>query len=190
MTRSRATAKKAGTSFERLSKTGSKVCAKCGIERHLLHPELARGVCRSCAQKSATTAATVANRSSTVEKFEKNIDRTSSGCWEWTGYAYANGYGSITHNGRQVLVHRWAYEHFTGPLVNGMQIDHLCRNRKCANPEHLEQVTPRENTRRAMRTKCINGHEFTEENTWMCQGKRYCRTCRRTRNKARRVAVR
>lgn len=106
------------------------------------------------------------------------------GCWEWQGYRYGNGYAAMSWQGTQQLLHRLAYEYFVGAIPPGMQLDHLCRIRHCVNPEHLEPITSRENTRRAMRTHCVNGHEFTPENTYTpADGKRYCRECRRRRVK-------
>ena len=78
--------------------------------------------------------------------------------------------------------HRDAYEAAKGPIPDGLEIDHLCRNRACINPDHLEAVTHRENVRRAMVlvTGCAQGHAFTEDNTYMLHGKyRRCRTCKR-----------
>ena len=92
----------------------------------------------------------------------------------------------FTHDRHQMLAHRWSYEHFVGHIPDGLTIDHLCRNRRCVRPDHLEPVTSGENTRRAMRNTCIKGHPFDEANTWTYRGKRYCRTCRRDRNRARR----
>ena len=155
----------------------------------LLHPQMAGRMCMACAQSLATAAASVANSSSTVEKFDKYVAKGDS-CWEWGGYRHGNGYGAIWHEGKQVLVHRWSYEHFVGPIPDGLTIDHLCRNRACVNPAHMEPVTSRENTRRAMRTHCINGHEFTPENTYTPNdGKRYCRECRRQRNRTHRKKI-
>ncbi|MBN9210756.1 MAG: hypothetical protein BGO45_10805 [Microbacterium sp. 71-36] len=68
-------------------------------------------------------------------------------CWEWTG-SLRTGYGLFRLDGRNVQTHRWAYEEQVGPIPDGFQIDHLCRNTRCVNPDHLEPVTQAENIRR------------------------------------------
>lgn len=116
------------------------------------------------------------------DRIEPQIERNESGCWLWTGYKYPNGYAVLCWQGKQQLLHRLSYGHFVGPIPEGLVIDHLCRTKNCINPAHLEPVTSGENTRRAMRTHCVNGHEFTEANIYRpSDGKRYCRICRRTR---------
>ena len=70
-------------------------------------------------------------------------------CWLWTGYICKDGYGRIWYAGRSWLVHRFAYYMFYGPPPVDRELDHLCRNRRCCNPHHLEPVTPEENKRRA-----------------------------------------
>lgn len=113
-------------------------------------------------------------------------------CWEWAAYRKADGYGMFRLDGQSRLAHRVAYELFVGPVPDGLQLDHKCRNRGCVNPAHLEPVTSRENTMRgdsdsaakARATHCVNGHEFTPENTyvWPRDGTRHCRTCKRARD--------
>ena len=82
-----------------------------------------------------------------------------------------------------------AYEHYKGPIPDGLQIDHLCRVRRCCNPEHLEAVTPAENTDRqdhANRRKdvCPKNHPYDDENTVVrADGFRHCRTCERERRR-------
>lgn len=119
-----------------------------------------------------------------------------AGCMEWNGALSTSGYGRYSNREGFWQGHRAAYEIFVGPIPAGLVIDHLCRNRRCCNPVHLEPVTSAENTRRgwpATKTHCARGHEFTPENTYRRQipgtGVRMCRACNRdaaARYKARR----
>lgn len=109
----------------------------------------------------------------------------TSRCWRWTGCLKPTGYGTFWDGDRKVHAHRYAYESQVGPIPEGMQIDHLCRNRGCVRPDHLEAVTPRENVlrgdspgARAVRTdRCDRGHS----SNWYVikDGRRYCRDCAR-----------
>lgn len=81
------------------------------------------------------------------ERFWTFVQRTET-CWLWTGSLDWSGYGHFWRSGTLMLAHRWAYEHFTGEVPKGYQIDHLCRVRHCVNPSHLEAVTPSINVQR------------------------------------------
>lgn len=110
-------------------------------------------------------------------------------CWNWIG-CKSNGYGQFKEDGRRgakkTSPHQYSYKTFVGPIPDGMEPDHLCRNRGCGNPLHLEAVTHEENMRRMSeaRTHCKNGHELTEENTYRKGNKRKCKTCNRETQKA------
>jgi hypothetical protein len=107
--------------------------------------------------------------------------RTVGSCWQWTASQDGRGYGQIRVGSRVLAAHRVAYELLVGPIPDGLTIDHLCRNRLCLRPSHLEPVSMAENQRReaAAITHCKSGHEFTPENTAPDgNGRRRCRTCK------------
>ncbi len=119
-----------------------------------------------------------------------------TGCWVWQR-SKRDGYGQMWVGGTTVGTHRLAYEIVKGPIPKGLEIDHLCRNRRCINPDHLEAVTGRENILRgegapaqnARKTHCKRGHLFDEANTNIATGERAgernCRECKRVTNAAR-----
>lgn len=125
-------------------------------------------------------------------------DRTTPndrGCWLWANYVRSDGYAVAavrTEAGVKArYVHRLAFEAAFGPVPDGLHLDHLCRNRHCLNPLHLDPVTPRENTLRgvsplainAAKTICKHGHEFTPENTHVRpNGGRTCKQCARAKS--------
>jgi HNH endonuclease len=81
------------------------------------------------------------------------VDKTDD-CWNWTGNLQSSGYGVITENRKSYVVHRLTYTWVKGPIPVGLEIDHLCRNKRCVRPDHLEAVTHGENVRRAKVYKC------------------------------------
>ena len=123
------------------------------------------------------------------KRIERHIDKVGD-CWLWNGCKTLGGYGIIRTDDRKFLVHRVYYEAVVGPIPQGLEIDHVCRNRACVRPLHLEPVTRLENIRRMIaavgsyqsrKTHCPKGHEYTEENTYRRPGLNYrtCRACMR-----------
>ncbi len=116
------------------------------------------------------------------ERFWKRVSKTPT-CWNWTGKSDKKEYGRITHRGLQTNAHRVSWILLRGEIPEGLTLDHLCQNKRCVNPDHLEPVTRGENARRYMlgRTHCKNGHEFNPINTRIAKkdGRRQCRICHR-----------
>jgi hypothetical protein len=117
------------------------------------------------------------------------VDKSGT-CWTWTGPTSEGGYGVISTGGREGLLvrtHRLAYELLVGPIPDGLHIDHLCKVRRCCNPEHLEPVTQAENNRRAWanHATCPQGHRLPPK---VAPGTRrqQCATCKATYDRARR----
>lgn len=122
------------------------------------------------------------------ERLDIHTDKNGpDGCWVWTGALNdKRGYARLRVDGRNPYAHRLSYEIRVGPVPEGLELDHLCRNPACLNPAHLEPVPHVVNMLRgatATRTHCVNGHLFDDANTYIRVTKigwvaRQCRACR------------
>lgn len=142
-----------------------------------------------------------------LERLLARSIRADNGCLLYTGTLNVRGYGQISVNGERMLAHRAMYELTVGPIPDGLDLDHTCHtrdlacpggidcmHRRCIEVAHLEPVTGAENSRRgrsfnAAKTRCGAGHPYDEANTYIYDGRRYCRACnnRHTANRKRRL---
>jgi len=163
------------------------ICAACGTEFEAYPSEFKKGrrfcswACRDPRANGRHTPA--------IERFHALCTPDpNSGCWLWIGHIQKAGYGTFAPAGRTILAHRYAYEILVGPVPLGLDLDHLCRVRRCVNPKHLEPVTRLVNVQRGLigtATCCRNGHPYTDVYV-TSQGTRICRICRRKTDAARR----
>lgn len=133
-----------------------------------------------------------------LTRFMSLVAVQSDGCWLWQGHVVGSrsSYGrfrpTTSQHDPQVYAHRWSYEHFVGPIPDGLEVDHECRVPLCVNPKHLEAVTQEENNRRRRMLVCPQGHDLTVDAncTWDAAGRRRgCIVCRRERALARYYAL-
>ena len=131
-------------------------------------------------------------RKAVAERLWTKFARDPNGCWQWTATIHAGGYARFYMDGKFHHAHRVAYELLVGPVPEGLVLDHLCRNRSCVNPSHLEPVTFQEKVLRgegptamnARKDECVRGHDLTDpDNLYECnRNERRCRACTRERN--------
>jgi len=125
------------------------------------------------------------------EWFWLGVKKTKT-CWLWQRSKNNTGYGTVSWYGKALTAHVLAYTLLRGQIVEGLELDHLCKTRDCVNPDHLEPVTHKENVLRgespsavhSRKTHCIRGHEFSGDNLKILKRKnnksqRVCRTCQR-----------
>lgn len=125
------------------------------------------------------------------DRFLKLTFKDENGCWVWLGSKTKTGYGMYHHydenmKNKSVKAHRAAYVEFVGKVMDGLTLDHLCKNRLCVNPQHLEPVTIKENVMRgntitalnSKKTHCIRGHALSGDNLYIAKkGSRVCKAC-------------
>lgn len=150
----------------------------------------ALGYCQLHYDRFRRTGRTESSRQPLDIRFWTKVEKTDT-CWLWRGKVDRIGYGRTYDASKMKLAHRVAYEFMVGPIPKGLVLDHLCRVRHCVNPAHLEPVTNEENLRRGwayrkeniptlLKSHCVNGHQFTPENTKIRRnGSRKCRACDR-----------
>lgn len=140
--------------------------------------------CRECGTEFARKSG-MNSCCSVVCRFLEKVDlSTPDECWEWKGYIDPEGYGRFYLDGQSFKAHRACHVLFVGPIPKGLFIDHLCRNTRCVNPDHIEPVTPRENVMRGMAPSavtnrtgvCQRGHSMDDAYI-RPDGKRSCRVC-------------
>lgn len=165
------------------------VCEYCNVAFPVSIRRLPRG--KQFCSLSCSTFSRHAKRGTWEERFWGNV-RKSEECWTWTAAA-SGGYGRTYKDGRMVLAHRVSYELANGPIPDGLVIDHLCRNRRCVNPAHMEVVTHSVNILRgesmsaknSRKTHCVHGHPFVAGN--IVRGNndsRRCRECKKATDAA------
>ena len=125
------------------------------------------------------------------DRFWTKVDK-SGDCWEWKSLHHKSGHGKFKLRGRMLGAHRIAYHAIVGEIGAGIELHHTCHNPGCVNPAHLQPLTKSEHSRlnpmsiaQASQTHCKRGHAFTDENTYLWRGRRYCRECQRARDRRR-----
>lgn len=165
------------------------VCERCGLVFFAATRQLDRGYGEHCSTRC--------RKYRTPEQILALVRKDSaSACWPWPGRVHTDGYGRTSTDGRRGQVHRITYALVKGSIPEGLELDHLCRNRACANPNHLEAVTSRVNLLRgvgaaaqnARKTECKRGHSLVGANCYVNAGSgfRQCRRCKALHAQAKR----
>lgn len=146
-------------------------------------------------------AKTISNKTPIHVKLILYSEDGPNGCRVWMRGRNTHGYGRVSYNGKWCAAHRVSYETFVGPIPAGLDLDHLCRNRACINPAHLEPVTEKENALRgigfcalnAAKTHCKYNHHLDGDNLYIYQYRgrlqRQCRVCREARRAKHRAKI-
>jgi hypothetical protein len=137
-----------------------------------------------------------------IERFWSKVDKNGpvpahrpelGPCWSWVGSKNTEGYGNFWIGGRCEKAHRFAYKLLVGWFDPKLDVDHLCYNTSCINPDHLEPVTHHENVLRSRPRKvakrCKRGHDLDDDNVGWHHGRRYCRTCNRAYQRSRYIVA-
>jgi HNH endonuclease len=169
-----------------------RTCDQCGLPLHPYHHANGKREAlpaflkrRFCSRLCANRGKTYGPYTTDEKRFWTKVEKTDS-CWLWTAAKDPKGYGRFfyTKNGKRIRsgAHQYAYIRFVGPIPPGHELDHLCRNRACVRPDHLEVVTHGDNVRRGLqgnlRTHCPRGHPLDGGRT-PGNSQRYCLTCKR-----------
>lgn len=172
-------------------------CSKCHAALPLTRKH---SYCFSCKKHYNATHKTLSAEERHIQDTERLLENTllvlhptMGTCWQWTGPLYL-GYGRCSYKGKNQGAYRASYIHFKGAIPPNLTLDHLCRNRACINPSHLEPVTTGENVLRgvsftaqeAKQTHCKYGHELVGHGIYWEGNKRKCRLCRYRREAERR----
>lgn len=163
----------------RVRRRHPKVCIGCGADFDALPASVYCS--RGCGSRHATP------RRDPLDRFHEKYIVTSESCWEWTGARNRDGYGWFLLDGRAIGAHVASWRLIRGDTPEGMELDHICRNRACVNPDHLDPVPHIENVRRGntadvmngTRDRCKRGHLFSEHMYISPKGFRTCRECKR-----------
>jgi len=128
------------------------------------------------------------------DRLWKRVSKSEDGCWNWTGHVSGGGYGRIRNGGKREQAHRVSFALAGNKIPEGLVVDHICNNRRCVRPDHLQAITQRDNilrsdsppARQSKQVACLNGHPLDGDNLFMRRnGKRECRVCIRARGRKR-----